>query len=132
MPKYAHLTLHADTNDHLFFVEIRDTPAGIQKGMMFREKWHPINGMLFIFPETEKRSMWMKDTPLPLDMLFLDDEQVVIGIVTNTRPNTTTPIPCPSKLASRYVLEIPAGIALKLELDVGDRLVRSQSEDDDD
>jgi len=131
MPKYEHLTLHTDIEDELFLAEIRDTPNGLQKGMMGREKWAPINAMLFIFPRTEKRAMWMKDTPLPLDILFLDDEQIVIGIVRNLTPFSTVPVPCPGNLPSRYVLEIPAGISLELEIDIGDRLVRTQSEVED-
>jgi len=127
MPTYAHLTLHTDLDDELFLAEVRATTEGLKRGMMHREKWEPINAMLFVFPHTTKRAMWMRNTPLPLDILFFDEEQFVIGIARHTVPFSDTPIPCPGNLPFRFALEIPAGVSLDREIDIGDRLVRSQS-----
>jgi hypothetical protein len=76
--------------------------------------------MLFLFPSPRFVSFWMKNTPLPLDIIFLDGDGTVIQIVPNTTPLSLDPIP--SDAAAGAVLELNAGAAHRLGISTGDRL----------
>jgi uncharacterized membrane protein (UPF0127 family) len=94
---------------HAVAVEVARTSAEQQRGLMGRRELGEEAGMLFVFPETERRAFWMKNTLIPLDMLFIDDAGVVASIVREAEPLTLTPrdsgVPC------RYVLEVRGGWA---------------------
>lgn len=92
-----------------FFVEIAITPEQIQTGLMFREEMPLENGMLFSMPERKVQRFWMKNTPLPLDMIFMDEDGTVVGIVEDTEPydEGSYGVDVPSK----FVLELNAGRA---------------------
>ena len=96
-----------------FMAEVPLTEAERQKGLMFRETLAEDAGMLFSFPNTDTRSpsMWMKNTPLPLDMIFADENGVILEIFENTTPyseDTIGPVP-----GTTQVLEIKGGISKK-------------------
>lgn len=90
-------------------VEIARTDAERQRGLMWRDRLGPMAGMLFLFPEEEVQSFWMKNTMIPLDMIFIRQDKTVAGVVEHAVPKTETPrqIAAPS----RYVLEVNAGFA---------------------
>lgn len=90
-------------------VEVASTDATRQLGLMFREELKEDEGMLFIFPTERRNSFWMRNTLIPLDMLFIDSEWKVVGIVERAQPQTDDPRGVPRM--SQYVLEVPGGFA---------------------
>ena len=98
-------------------VEIARTRKELAKGLMWRERMGRNEGMLFVFPAAEERSFWMKNTPLPLDIIFIDDSGQIVSISRNTRPYSEAPIR--SDGPARYVLEVNAGFADEHRLSPG-------------
>lgn len=90
-------------------VELASTDAQRQMGLMFRESLGENEGMLFLFPTERHNSFWMRNTLIPLDMLFLDSEWKVVGIVERAEPLTDDPRAV-AKM-SQYVLELNGGFA---------------------
>lgn len=103
-----------------FEVEVADTPRERAFGLKYRTDLRPDQGMLFIFPEESVHVFWMKDTPLPLDMIFIDRNRQIVGIVRETRPFSTEgrSVDTPSQ----YVLEVRGGRADAVGLEIGDRV----------
>lgn len=110
----------ADGSQHLFSVELARTRAQIMRGLMYRETLPDGTGMLFDYGGVTSVSMWMKNTPLPLDMVFADGEGLVVHVVEDTVPLSIESIRAPVPV--RYVLEIPAGTARSLGIGPGARL----------
>jgi uncharacterized membrane protein (UPF0127 family) len=100
--------------------EIVDTDASRAKGLMMRTFLPQGQGMLFVWPEEAPRTMWMKDTFIPLDMIFIDAQGKIVGIVTDAVPHDLSPLG--TDRPARYVLEVPAGDAKRLGLAVGQTL----------
>ncbi len=100
-----------------FTVEIADAPAERAQGLMGRQSMPEDHGMLFAYPAPRPVAFWMQNTPLPLDMLFIDETGRVVSLHENAIPFDETPIP--SGLPVRYVLEINGGLAAKLGLRPG-------------
>ena len=103
--------------------ELAVTDAEREKGLMFREKLLPDQGMLFVFERDGVHGFWMKNTLIPLDMLWLDAGKSVAYIAADVPPCTADP--CPSygpEFPARYVLELKAGEAAARGIKVGDRL----------
>jgi uncharacterized membrane protein (UPF0127 family) len=97
------------------------TPKEQRMGMMFHRNWpRTMHGLLFLFKEEDNYSMWMRNTYLSLDMLFIDRNGYITQIEKNTTPLNDTPIK--AILPTLGVLEIPAGSADKWNLRVGDQL----------
>ncbi len=106
-----------------FYVEIADDDASRQMGLMFRDELADNRGMLFIFPREAPRAFWMRNTRIPLDIIYLDAELQVVHIVANARPCHTSRCPSyPSRFPAQYVLEINAGLSEQLGLQRGDAL----------
>ncbi len=108
-----------------FAVEIADDDEERSKGLMYREKLAKNQGMLFIFPKEEPRTFWMKNTLISLDMIFADREGNIVSIQKQAKPCGTQPV-CPlyeSYKPAKYVLEINGGLAAKLKLKVGEKIV---------
>jgi uncharacterized membrane protein (UPF0127 family) len=101
-------------------VEIVDTDASRAKGLMMRTFLPQGQGMLFVWPEEGPRTMWMKDTFIPLDIIFIDAQGKIVGIVTDAVPHDLSPLG--TDRPARYVLEVPAGDAKRLGLAVGQSL----------
>jgi uncharacterized membrane protein (UPF0127 family) len=89
-------------------VEIADTPATRDQGLMYRDTLCPTCGMLFVFPEEKPLSFWMHNTNVPLDIIFMNREGIINAIHRHTIPNQDAPT-YPSKAPSTYVLEVNAG-----------------------
>jgi uncharacterized membrane protein (UPF0127 family) len=103
-----------------FEIEIADTPAKREMGLMYRRELADDHGMLFIFPNDSVLTFWMKNTPIALDMIFIGADRRIVGIVREAAPFTLDPRSVDA--ASRYVLEIKGGLAQKRGVEVGDRL----------
>jgi len=94
-------------------VELARTPAEQEQGLMYRESMEEKNGMLFVFSKSDIYNFWMKNTLIPLDMIWIDDQFKVVKIMT-AQPCVSDPcmVYNPEKLAT-YILEINAGMAEK-------------------
>ena len=115
-----HLVIDSNSGTHRFAVELAHTPEEHLRGLMFRENLADDAGMLFIHDHPGVRNMWMKDTPLSLDMLFLDPEGTIRHIVHDTVPLSLSAIISPDN--TQYVLELRAGVARKLGIRAGDQV----------
>lgn len=115
----SRVVLHTDSGAHAFTVEVADTPELRQKGLMFRTALAADAGMLFDFKETRPVSFWMRNTFIPLDMVFIAADGTVASIHVNARPHDTTSIP--SGAPVQFVLEIPGGRSGEIGLQAGDR-----------
>ena len=107
--------------DTCFNTRIADTPVSRSKGLM-AETFLPKNeGMLFMFPTLGKPQFWMKNTRIPLDILFINDEDIIVYMVKHAQPcnNTVCPIYKTTREASK-VLEINAGLSNEYGFHVGD------------
>lgn len=91
---------------------------------MFRETLAPDAGMLFIYPGRSRVSMWMKNTYVSLDMLFLDKDGTILHIAERTVPGSTAVIS--SRFRVKAVLEVVAGTVARLGLGEGDRVEHAQ------
>jgi uncharacterized membrane protein (UPF0127 family) len=98
-------------------VEVVTTPEGRARGLMFRERLDPGKGMLFVFPHPEVHRFWMKNTLIPLDMVHLDEERFVVGIVVRAEPKTLAERSI--GIPSQYVVEVPGGWAGASGISVG-------------
>ena len=116
----AEVTVQADNGSHTFSVEIMRTPEERSKGLMFRKHLPLDAGMLFDFGTPRPVSMWMKNTYISLDMLFISKDGVVHKIAENTTPHSTETISSNSQV--KYVLEINGGLSKKLGFKPGNRV----------
>jgi hypothetical protein len=101
-----------------FQVEVADTPAKRTMGLQYRKELASDRGMIFLFPSEAPQSFWMKNTPIPLDMIFINRERKIVGIVERTVPfsldSRSVGVP------SQFVLEINGGLAKQYGLQAGD------------
>ena len=102
---------------HVFSVEIAKTEQERATGLMYRKELAEGRGMLFDFTPEQQVSMWMKNTFIPLDMIFVTSEGVVDSFVENAEPRTDAPRP--SDGAARYVIELNAGEVARMGLEPG-------------
>lgn len=112
------LTVVSANGEHTFTVEVVDTNATRQKGLMFRQSLAPDAGMLFDFKENHGVSFWMMNTFIPLDMLFIRADGTIANIHVNARPHDRTSIPSDGPV--QFVLEIPGGRSEELGIKAGD------------
>jgi uncharacterized membrane protein (UPF0127 family) len=106
-----------------FSVEIADTQAKHQLGLMFRDSMPADHGMIFIFADEAPRSFWMKNTRIPLDIMYFDKDLKLVGLSADTPPCKVSRCPAyPSIAPAKYVLELNAGIAASLGVGLGDKL----------
>ena len=114
------LTIESSGGRHRFTVEIADTPALQARGLMFRRELPRDTGMLFVYDAEATVTMWMKNTYLPLDMIFIAADGSIINIVERTVPLSTQIIS--SGGPALAVLEINGGTASRLAIAVGDQV----------
>ncbi len=103
-----------------FEVEIASTPRAITQGLMYRESMGPNQGMLFDPEGLSDTGFWMKNTYIPLDIIFIDDNNLVMNIARDTKPFSTDLISAGG--IYRHVLEINAGQSEKQNLLIGDKI----------
>jgi len=106
---------------HHFNIEMARTRKQKARGLMFRKELADDAGMLFDYDPPARFSMWMKNTLIPLDMLFVDPEGIVRRVVRWTTPLSLTPIP--SGGAARAVIELKGGVTERLGIDTGSRVI---------
>lgn len=105
-------------------VEVVSDQLTRAQGLMFRSSLGTDRGMLFVFQETAVYPFWMKNTLIPLDIIWIDETRAIVDIARDVPPCKADPCPSyPPKAAARYVLELAAGQAAARGLGVGDRLV---------
>src|SRR2546421_10102294 len=90
-------------------VEVVRTGPQRARGLMFRQDLPRDHGMLFVFDETSEQTFWMRNTLIPLDIVYLGDDRAVVGVVANAAPRTDTPRSVGKP--SRYVVEVSGGQA---------------------
>ena len=105
---------------HEFQVEIADDPAERGKGLMFRREMANDHGMLFDFQSEQPVGFWMRNTYIPLDMLFVTADGTINSVAEKTTPLSERSIR--SKVPVRYVLEINGGLSRMLGIKPGDKL----------
>jgi hypothetical protein len=101
-------------------IEIAERPEDRIQGLMYRRHLDENQGMLFIFPSEEPLSFWMKDTPLALDIIFLDAAQTIVTVRKDTVPFSESSVV--SDRPAMYVVEVNAGFADRHRLAPGDRV----------
>ena len=115
----APLIVETDKGDLPFKIEIADDASERSMGLMFRDYLPPDQGMLFIFEQTRQVGFWMKNTKLPLDLIFISDNGIVKAIKRG-EPMSEAPIAPDSPV--RFVLELNAGTAAKRGIVSGARI----------
>lgn len=105
---------------HRFVVEVARTPAEQQRGLMFRNQLGRDRGMIFPFDPPREASFWMKDTLIPLDIIFIRADGTIGSIAAMTRPHSLAPVRSGEPVAA--VLEIAGGRAAELGIRPGDRV----------
>ena len=101
-------------------VEVADTQEKRQLGLMYRNELPAFGGMLFIFPQESPLSFWMKNTPLPLDILYINADFTIVHIAENAAPYSTANIP--SQHPAKYVLEVNGGFCRQHGIVAKDRV----------
>ena len=104
-----------------FDVEIAKTIEERRTGLMYRKKLLNNEGMLFIFPREKIIQLWMKNTYIPLDVIFISENKVIVDIKKNMEKLSKTIVK--SKVKSRYALEFNAGLINKLDIKIGDKVL---------
>lgn len=112
------LVIETDDGTHSFTVEMADEPEEISRGLMDRTDMAPDVGMIFDFGQPREASMWMKNTILPLDMLFLQPDGHIVAIARNTVPGSLAQIN--PGVPVKGVLELNAGRSAELGIEPGD------------
>ena len=115
------LLIDARSGRFEFQVELAVSPEQRSQGLMFREELAEDRGMLFDFGTSQRASMWMRNTYVPLDMLFIDADGRITQIATNTQPLSDAVIA--SREPVRAVLELRAGVTARLGIETGDRVI---------
>lgn len=101
-------------------VEIARSAPELAKGLMYRDSLADGDGMLFVFDDTAEHAFWMKNTFIPLDMLFIGPDRQVVGIVPEAVPQSTRSLSVGRP--SRWVLEVPGGWAARHGVAAGSRV----------
>jgi uncharacterized protein len=114
------LEIASKTGVHVFSVELAVTDEERERGLMFRRSVPEFTGMLFDFKRDQEVSMWMKNTYVSLDMIFIQSDGRIRRIAENTEKESLKIIPSGGPV--RAVLEVAAGTARKLGIEPGDRI----------
>ena len=107
-------------------IEIADTDFDIQTGLMYRNSMEKSQGMLFVFDDVAERHFYMKNTKIPLDIIYINELNKIVSFQKNAKPFDETSLP--SNLPAKYVLEVNAGLADTWAITVGDSINFSTQE----
>lgn len=122
-PALSPLEIRTAGGVRAFQVEVADTEASRERGLMFRTEMAPDRGMLFDFRREQPVWFWMKNTYLPLDMIFVTADGTILSIAVDATPLSEAAIPSGGPV--RFVLEVVAGTARRLAIRPGDRMVHA-------
>ncbi|MBX2812019.1 MAG: DUF192 domain-containing protein [Myxococcales bacterium] len=114
------VTIETSMGPVTFSAELADTPNERARGLMFRESLAPREAMLFVFPREGPRSFWMKNVPISLDIIFITEDQLILGVVHRAEPQSVR-----SQMVngeSKYVLEVTGGTAERLMITKGQKV----------
>ena len=115
------LDIVSGSGRHHFTIELALTPDQQTQGLMFRRELAPDAGMLFLYPSEQSIAMWMKNTLIPLDMIFIKADGTVLHVAERAVPRSLATIP--SGGDAKAVLEVNGGIAAKLGIKPGDKVI---------
>ena len=101
-------------------IEIADNDYERSTGLMYRESMEEDQGMLFIYPSEAPRSFYMKNTYIPLDIIFYDKDTTVVSFQKNAKPRDETSLP--SNAPAQFILELNAGKVDQWNIEVGDKM----------
>ena len=101
-------------------IEIADTDFDIQTGLMYRSSMEKLQGMLFVFEDETERYFYMKNTKIPLDLIYIDADKNIVSFQKNAKPFDETSLP--SNEPAKYVLEVNAGMVDVWGVSVGDSI----------
>ncbi|TCK68650.1 hypothetical protein DFQ05_0158 [Winogradskyella wandonensis] len=101
-------------------IEIADDAYQTQTGLMYRNSLDELQGMLFIFPNEMSRSFYMKNTRIPLDIIYISADSSIVSFQKNAKPFDETSLP--SNAPAKYVLEINAGLSDVWNIEIGDKI----------
>ena len=105
----------------IYHVEVADTPDSRRKGLMHRKHIAPDNGMLFIFERAQYVHMWMKNTELKLDIIFVNDNGIITQIIRNASPMSEKVYS--SNVKVKYVLEFPSNGKDVSSIEIGNSIL---------
>lgn len=114
------LVIVTGEGQHRFWAEIAETPQQKEQGLMNRTSLEPNAAMIFLFDPPQEVSMWMKNTLIPLDMVFVNDKHKIFRM-REAKPNDLTPLPSLGKAAA--VIELPSGTIKKFNIRLGHRVI---------
>ena len=114
------LTIHSKSGTHKFIVEVARTPEEQARGLMFRQSVAPNKGMIFPQPQPQEASFWMKNTLVPLDMVFIRANGTIARIEANTVPLSLDPVSSGEPVVA--VLELAGGRAAELGIVADDKV----------
>ncbi|MEP0132350.1 MAG: DUF192 domain-containing protein [Eudoraea sp.] len=121
--KEGELTIYKEQSDSVivkYNIEIAESDYETQTGLMYRESMELDQGMFFIFPDVLYHSFYMKNTKIPLDLIFIDEGLRIASYKENAQPMDETGLS--SEVPVQYVLELNAGQRKQYSLEVGDRI----------
>ncbi|WP_246067759.1 DUF192 domain-containing protein [Changchengzhania lutea] len=121
--KEGELTLYKITTDSTkvtLDIEIADTEYDVQTGLMYRNSMQNTQGMLFVFPDVRERFFYMKNTRIPLDLIYINDNKKVVSFQKNAQPLNEDSLP--SNVPAQFVLEVNAGLVDTWGISVGDTI----------
>lgn len=116
----TNIIIQNNIKDVYFNVEIARKKIDREKGLMFRKNLSLDKGMLFIFPNESKVSMWMKNTLISLDIIFISKNYKIVDIINNVKVMSKEVLT--SKVKAKYALEINAGLVKKLNIKIGNNI----------
>jgi len=123
----AEVIVNTATDARHFRVAVADDDHERAQGLMWIKRIDDDEGMLFVFDKEDLRTFWMKNTKVPLDMLFIDDDLRIVSVQESAMPCKADPCPTyPSAGPARYVLEIRGGLADEKNINAGDLVVIKQ------
>ena len=114
------LTVHTAKGARRFTVQVADSEETREVGLMFVRRMPDDRGMVFKFPQAGQQAFWMRNTFIPLDIIYIGPDGRIVSIAKRAKPQDETPLP--SDLPANGVLEINGGLSDKLGIAVGDRV----------
>ncbi len=118
--KNGELVISSGSGEVKIDIQIAKTEFDRELGLMYRKSMEENHGMLFIFPDVQVRSFWMRNTEIPLDMIFIGPSKTILNIAKNTTPYAD--VSYTSNGPAKYVLEVNGGFADRHNISAGDKV----------